>query len=84
MSLHESLKRTQKIASDVRRLSAFDGHSSPPDWRPFVSELADELAIVIVELIATQTMPIKGREVRKPDRRAASRRRDDKRKSRLR
>ena len=50
MSLAEIQKRTAKIAKDVRRLKAFDGHSSPPDWRPFVAELADEVEKLVAEL----------------------------------
>ena len=39
-----ALARVKKIAHDVRRLAAYDGVTSPPDWRPFVAELADEVA----------------------------------------
>lgn len=40
----EALARVRKIAASARNLLAYDGTSSPPDWRPFVAELADELA----------------------------------------
>lgn len=40
----EILERVRQIAMSVRRLVAYDGSASPPDWRPFVAELADELA----------------------------------------
>ena len=43
----EALARVRKLANDARRLSAYDGHSSPPDWRPFVAELADEVAKIL-------------------------------------
>lgn len=49
--LDEVLKRTRKLAADARKLAAFDGHSSPPDWRPFVAELADEL-VNVIEILA--------------------------------
>ena len=39
-----ALARVQKLSRDARSLAAYDGHSSPPDWRPFVAELADEVA----------------------------------------
>jgi hypothetical protein len=42
-----ALSRVKKIARDARDLAAFDGHSSPPDWRPFVAELADEVAKIL-------------------------------------
>jgi hypothetical protein len=37
----------KKLAHDARRLAAYDGVSSPPDWRPFVAELADEVAKIL-------------------------------------
>jgi len=43
----EALARVRKLADDARHLSAYDGHSSPPDWRPFVAELADEVAKIL-------------------------------------
>ena len=48
----EALARVKKIAHDVRRLAAYDGVSSPPDWRPFVAELAKEVAHIL-EAIAS-------------------------------
>ena len=39
-----ALVRVRALSHDVRRLAAFDGCSTPPDWRPFVAELADEIA----------------------------------------
>lgn len=45
-----ALQRVREIAHRVRSLIAYDGHSSPPDWRPAVAELADELALVIEAL----------------------------------
>ena len=39
------------LADDARALVGYDGHGSPPDWRPFMSELADEVA-GILELLA--------------------------------
>ena len=47
----QALSRVNKIASDVRALSAYDlGVSTPPDWRPFVAELADEVAKILEQL----------------------------------
>lgn len=46
----EALARVRKIAHDARRLAAYDGVTSPPDWRPFVAELADEVAKILVLL----------------------------------
>lgn len=47
----EALARVKKIAHDARRLTAYDlGVSSPPDWRPFVAELADEVAKILALL----------------------------------
>lgn len=43
----EALARVQEIAHNARTLCAYDGHSSPPDWRPFVAELADEVAKIL-------------------------------------
>lgn len=43
----QALARVKKIAHDARTLAAYDGHSSPPDWRPFVAELADEVAKIL-------------------------------------
>ena len=40
----KALVRVKKIARDARSLAAYDGVTSPPDWRPFVAELADEVA----------------------------------------
>ena len=45
-----TLKRVRTIADNARTLVTYDGHASPPDWRPFVAELADELAHVIEAL----------------------------------
>jgi hypothetical protein len=39
--------RVKKLARDARSLAIYDGHSSPPDWRPFVAELADEVAKIL-------------------------------------
>jgi len=39
--------RVKKIAHDTRNLTAYDGVTSPPDWRPFVAELADEVAKIL-------------------------------------
>lgn len=44
----EALARVKKLAHDARRLAAYDGVTSPPDWRPFVAELADEVAKILV------------------------------------
>lgn len=55
----DALARVKKLANDARHLAAYDGHSSPPDWRPFVAELADEVAKILAP----------------PQRRAAKRRR---------
>lgn len=41
-----ALARTEKLAQQARNLVSFDGHGSPPDWRPFVAELADEVALL--------------------------------------
>lgn len=46
----DALARVKKLAHDARHLSAYDGHSSPPDWRPFVAELADEVAKILAAL----------------------------------
>jgi hypothetical protein len=43
----KALARVKKLADDARHLTAYDGHSSPPDWRPFVAELADEVAKIL-------------------------------------
>jgi hypothetical protein len=43
----KALARVKKLADDARHLAAYDGHSSPPDWRPFVAELADEVAKIL-------------------------------------
>lgn len=43
----EALARVKKLADVARNLVAYDGHSSPPDWRPFVAELADEVAKIL-------------------------------------
>ena len=43
----EVLARVKKIAHDARHLAAYDGVTSPPDWRPFVAELADEVAKIL-------------------------------------
>ena len=51
----EALTRVKKIAHDVRHLAAYDGVTSPPDWRPFVAELADEVAKILV--LAQRTTP---------------------------
>lgn len=40
----KALARVKKIAHDARHLVAYDCVSSPPDWRPFVAELAEEVA----------------------------------------
>lgn len=55
----EALARVRKLAHDARKLAAYDGVSSPPDWRPFVAELADELANVLDKL--TPRKPAKRR-----------------------
>ena len=55
-----SLARVKKIAHDVRHLAAYDGVTSPPDWRPFVAELADEIAKI---LASPQRRPAKRRKV---------------------
>ena len=46
----EALARVRKLAHDARRIAAYDGVSSPPDWRPFVAELADEVAKILTLL----------------------------------
>ena len=46
----EALARVKKLAHDARRLAAYDGTTSPPDWRPFVAELADEVALILAQL----------------------------------
>jgi hypothetical protein len=46
----EALARVKKLAHDARRLAAYDGVTSPPDWRPFVAELADEVAKILAML----------------------------------
>lgn len=47
----EALARVKKIAHDARHLAAYDvGVKSPPDWRPFVAELADEVAKILTLL----------------------------------
>ena len=46
----EALARVKQIAHDTRRLAAYDGVTSPPDWRPFVAELADEVAKILALL----------------------------------
>jgi hypothetical protein len=46
----ESLARVKKLAHDARRLAAYDGVSTPPDWRPFVAELAEEVANILDKL----------------------------------
>jgi hypothetical protein len=48
----EALARVRKLAHDARHLAAYqsqryDGVSSPPDWRPFVAELTDEVAKIL-------------------------------------
>ena len=45
-----ALARVKKIAHDARNLVAYDGVSGPPDWRPFVAELADEVAKILTQL----------------------------------
>ena len=50
----EALARVKKIAHDARHLTAYDGVTSPPDWRPFVAELADEIAKILA-LLRRQT-----------------------------
>ena len=45
-----ALARVKKIAHDARHLAAYDGVTSPPDWRPFVAELADEVAKILAPL----------------------------------
>jgi hypothetical protein len=42
-----TLARVKTLARDARRLTAYDGVSNPPDWRPFVAELADEVAKIL-------------------------------------
>lgn len=51
----EALARVRKLARDARRLAAYDGVSSPPDWRPFVAELADEVATILALIGASTT-----------------------------
>lgn len=47
----EALARVRKLAHDARHLAAYDrGVLSPPDWRPFVAELADEVAKILALL----------------------------------
>ena len=47
----KALARVNKIAHDARHLTAYDlGVSTPPDWRPFVAELADEVAKILTLL----------------------------------
>lgn len=46
----QALARVKKLAHDARHLAAYDGVTSPPDWRPFVAELADEVAKVLAML----------------------------------
>lgn len=46
----EALARVRKLAHDARHLAAYDGTTSPPDWRPFVAELADEVAMILDQL----------------------------------
>ena len=46
----QALGRVRKLAHDARRLAAYDGTTSPPDWRPFVAELADEVAMILDQL----------------------------------
>ena len=45
-----ALARVKKIAHDARHLAAYDGVTSPPDWRSFVAELADEIAKILAML----------------------------------
>lgn len=45
-----ALAHVKKIAHDARHLAAYDGVTSPPDWRPFVAELADEVAKILAPL----------------------------------
>lgn len=47
----EAHARLLQIAHDARRLIAYDGVTSPPDWRPFVAELADEMAKILVSTL---------------------------------
>ena len=49
----EALARVKKIARDARHLAAYDGVTTPPDWRPFVAELADEVAKIFALLAPT-------------------------------
>jgi hypothetical protein len=46
----EALTRVRKLARDARSLAAYDGVSTPPDWRPFVAELAEEVANILDKL----------------------------------
>ena len=46
----QALARVKKLARDARHLAAYDGETSPPDWRPFVAELADEVANILALL----------------------------------
>ena len=46
----QALARVKKLAHDARSLAAYDGVTSPPDWRPFVAELADEVAKILALL----------------------------------
>lgn len=43
----EAHVRVQKLARDARNLAAYDGVTTPPDWRPFVAELAEEVAKIL-------------------------------------
>lgn len=43
----EAHARVQKLARDARNLAAYDGVTTPPDWRPFVAELAEEVAKIL-------------------------------------
>jgi hypothetical protein len=40
-----ALARVEKLARQARNLVAED-HLGPPDWRPFIAELADEVALL--------------------------------------
>lgn len=56
----ETLARVKRIADDVRHLIAYDGVASPPDWRPFVADLAEEVAKI---LAPPQRRPARRRKI---------------------
>ena len=46
----QALARVKKLAHDAQHLAAYDGVTSPPDWRSFVAELADKVAKILAML----------------------------------